>query len=147
MIRLLKTAVLATAMAAAFSACVRPKAHIQPSPINPPNTLAEAIVSQWFQQWPDRKIIHYLAPSEFQLPIVQKLKTDGYSIEPTSEPKPPRDSWDTDESVRWVELTVNTVRAANDAAKVTITTRWLTGSRNQEISFVRRTNLWQTVEK
>jgi hypothetical protein len=76
------------------------------------------------------------------LEVVGKLKAAGYVIEPASEPRPPRDSWDTDESVRWVELTVDDVRVDGESARVKVTTRWLNGSRAEVFVLRREVGGW-----
>jgi hypothetical protein len=102
----------------------------------------DAVVARWVGEWPDKKVMRYLGAAEFGLAVVGKLKAAGYVIEPASEPRPPRDSWDTDESVRWVELAVDDVRVEGENAAVKVTTRWLSGSRQDEFLSVKKAGGW-----
>src|SRR5689334_164936 len=69
----------------------------------------DAIVAHWVRANQDRKIFRYIDPELCALPMVAKLRREGFVIYSTDEARPPRNSWDTDESRTWYDLKVDQI--------------------------------------
>lgn len=84
----------------------------------------------------------YLDAPVCALPVVAKLRDEGFKIYSKGEPKPPRNSWDNDDSVSWLELDVGEIQMNGAEAKARVTTNWRGGFLIEDYSLSRRDGKW-----
>lgn len=104
--------------------------------------ILDHIVEHWIRQKQDRAMFLYLDALVCALPVIAKLRDEGFKIYSKGEPKPPRNSWDNDDSVSWLELDVGEIQMNGDEAKARVTTNWRGGFLIEDYSLSRRDGKW-----
>ena len=105
-------------------------------------SLLSAVVAHWVRGNQDRKIFRYIDPELCALPIVDKLRREGFMIYSKNDPRPPRNSWDTDESRSWYDLDVSEIKIKSDEATAHVSTIWKGGFHVEEYSLSNDSGRW-----
>jgi hypothetical protein len=110
MMKWILAAVLAIALVGCAHAPNRVVSKMPETREDPRMDVLNAIVAHWMRGNQDRKVFRYIDPELCALPIVSKLRREGFMIFSKDEPRPPRNSWDTDESRTWYDLKVGEIK-------------------------------------
>jgi hypothetical protein len=102
----------------------------------------DAIVAHWVRANQDRKIFRYIDPELCALPMVAKLRREGFVIYSKAEARPPRNSWDTDETRTWYELKIGEIKIGADGATAEVKTIWNGGFELEEYSLSKDSGRW-----
>jgi hypothetical protein len=131
-------------IAVALGGCATSAKYVDDSVSAQTAEIVDGTVGYWIRKQ-DRAALLYMDAQFCALPVVGKLRGEGFKIYAKGEPRPPRNSWDTDESVSWVELDVGEIEKNGDDAKARVKTSWRGGVLVEEYLLSRRDGKWFVV--
>ena len=110
--------------------------------VAPTSDFYEAIVARWVEGTGDKKVARYVPAELLTLPIVARLRAEGFVFEANGEPMPARQSWDTDDSVTWYSLVIEKGHISRERAFVRILTSWKGGFQEEEYALIQEKGRW-----